>query len=94
VGLDSPLRQLHIMAIILQRPTIDKAAQHLCLPPTVINAHLDKEAAAVVFAVVEVDATLIIPALGWVGAMTDDPEQLHDGREFAEGVEVHATLTG
>ena len=61
------------MRIILQRPTIDKAAQHHGLPPAVINTHFDKEAAAVALAVVEIDAALVIPALGQVGIMVQLP---------------------
>jgi hypothetical protein len=40
--------------------------------------------------VVEVDATFIIPALGEVGTVTQYPDELHDGREAAKGVEGHA----
>nr|GFA41366.1 hypothetical protein [Tanacetum cinerariifolium] len=56
------------MRIILQRYATDEAAQHHSLSPAVINAHLDKEAAALVGAVVEVDTALNVPGLGqWVG---------------------------
>jgi hypothetical protein len=50
--------------IILQRLAINEAAQYNGLPQAVINIHLDKEAAPLIFAVVEVNATLVIPALG------------------------------
>jgi hypothetical protein len=63
VGLGSPLRQPHPLRIILQRPATNKAAQYHGLPRQLINTHLDKEAAAVVFTVVEIDAALVIPAL-------------------------------
>jgi hypothetical protein len=51
------------MRIIFQRLRVDEAAKHHGLPPAVINTHLDKEAAALIGTVVEVDAAFIVPAL-------------------------------
>jgi hypothetical protein len=56
-------RQPHVVAVVLQRLTTDEAAQHYGLLLTLIIAHLNKEAAARIGQVVEVNAALILPAL-------------------------------
>ena len=82
--------QLHPMRVILQRLCVDEAAQHHRLPAPVINTHLYKEAAPIwPSAVIEIDAALVIPALGQIGAVVYHPVQLHDGGELLEGVEGH-----
>jgi hypothetical protein len=73
----SLLWQLHFMCIIVQWHTTNETAEHYGLPPAVINAYLHKEAAALIGAVVEVDASLILPSLGQVGTVLEHPVQLH-----------------
>jgi oligoribonuclease (3'-5' exoribonuclease) len=67
------------MRIVLQRHTIHEAAQHHSLTTPLINTYLDKEAAALVGTVVEVDGAFIISTLGQIGAMLDYPVELHHG---------------
>jgi hypothetical protein len=47
------------MRIVLQRHAIDETAQHYGLSPAVINAHLDKKAAAHAGTVVNTDVTQV-----------------------------------
>lgn len=77
------------MVIVLQRHATLKAPKHHRLPPAIIHADLDKESAAHVGVMVEVDVAVLIPALGQVGAMLEYPVELHDGAEQTEGVEGH-----
>jgi hypothetical protein len=51
------------MRIILQRYRASKAAQHHSLPPAVIKSYLHKEAAALIGAVVQLDAAS--PSTPW-----------------------------
>jgi len=62
------------VAIILQRHATDKAPEHYRLLLTVVHADLDKEAPALVGAVIEVDALIVsFPVLGQEGAMLEHP---------------------
>jgi hypothetical protein len=61
------------------------------MPPAIVNTHLDKEAAALIGTVVEVDTAFVAPALGQVGAVPKYSGQLHDGQEQAEGVETYVS---
>ena len=54
------------MRIICQRFRVVEAAQHHSPPAPAVDTHFNKEAAAVACAVVEVDSTLVISALGQV----------------------------
>jgi hypothetical protein len=82
--------QPHPLSITLQRPTTHKAAQHHSLPAPIIDADLDKEAAALIGTVVQVNGALVVSALGQIGAVAQHPVELHHGREQAEGVEAHS----
>jgi hypothetical protein len=75
------------MRVILQRHCTHEVTSHKKL--LTIHADLDKEAPALIGTVVEVDAAVLVPALGQVGAVLEHPVQLHDWGEEAECVESH-----
>ena len=77
------------MTIIIYSHATYEASQHHRLLLAVVYAHLDRESAAHVGVMVEVDVAVLIPALGQVGAMLEYPVELHDGAEQTEGVEGH-----
>jgi len=47
----------------------------------IIHVYLDKEAPALIGAMVKVDAAILVPALGQVSGMLEHPVELHDGGE-------------
>lgn len=56
------------MRILLRWPAAHETVQYHGLPAPVIDAYLDKEVAALILAVVKVDAAFLLPALRQVGA--------------------------
>jgi hypothetical protein len=57
------------------------------LPLTIINTHLNKEVAALVFAMIGIDAMLAISGLGQEGTVLEHLVGVHDMREQMQGVE-------
>jgi len=72
------------MGIIIKWPATDEAAQHHGLPPAIIDAHPRRISRDFIGVVVEIDTTLIISALGQIGAVVQHPiETMAESRQEA-----------